>query len=774
LIDEIEENTMSVALTTPLPAEFGSLPVLNLSDPNFTVEGNLILADLRAQGPVCRVEPIGAVGLLRWVDCDAVLRNYKNFSAAFERPTVPGAEEETTINTLLREDPPKHTRVRALMQQAFTPPRVAAMEPHTMEITRKLIDDILRGGNECDFVHDFALPLPSTVMSGLLGVDPSMTETFARWAASMMGVHTALVIADETARQQRFAELARDAKDMEAYLKERIEERRSSPQQDLISYFIQAAEGGDRLTEREVLTLSKLCVIAGNDLTTQAIALTLNSLLDHPDQMELLANDLSLAANAFEEGLRFNGPVITLQRQALRDVEIAGVTVPAGCLVAPVVSSANHDETVFENPEVFDIRREIPRILSMSSGNHLCIGQPLARLEARVALEEWFSRVSSFERSGAPAPVEQIGLKGFETLPVAFRLRPAPVPKAPEESVAQQMATAEKIDAMSDHELGLDKRQSMTVKVAGLWDVSSNTKLFALTHSGGGLLPKFTPGSHIVVHMRDGGKVYRNSYSLINGGYGEGLAYFIAVQLAPDSKGGSKYMHEKVQRGDELAISVPANYFPTAEHAVKHLLIAGGIGVTPALSQRSHLKLQEERVELHYTFRNAETAAFVPFLTFQSDPNVHLYDGSQGQRLDIPALLRRQPEGTHVYTCGPSGLMDAAVKAAEALGWPEESIHVERFGAGPVKGDEPFEAVCQLSGKTVQVSETGSLLDALEAAGIEIPFACRAGNCGSCEVDVVAGTIIHRDTVLSAAERAKGVTMLSCVSRGKDTLTLNV
>ncbi|MDQ1622903.1 MAG: dimethylamine monooxygenase subunit [Actinomycetota bacterium] len=219
---------------------------------------------------------------------------------------------------------------------------------------------------------------------------------------------------------------------------------------------------------------------------------------------------------------------------------------------------------------------------------------------------------------------------------------------------------------------------------------------------------------------------------------------------------------------------MPANYYPTAEHAVKHLLIAGGIGVTPALSHRSHLKLQEERVELHYTFRNAESAAFVPFLTFQCDPNVHLYDGSQGQKLDIPALIRRQPEGTHVYTCGPPGLMDATVKAAEALGWPEESIHVERFGAGPVKGDEPFEAVCQLSGKTVQVGETGTLLDALEAAGIEIPFACRAGSCGSCEVDVVAGTIIHRDTVLSAAERAKGVTMLACVSRGKGALTLNV
>ena len=219
---------------------------------------------------------------------------------------------------------------------------------------------------------------------------------------------------------------------------------------------------------------------------------------------------------------------------------------------------------------------------------------------------------------------------------------------------------------------------------------------------------------------------------------------------------------------------MPANYFPTAEHAVKHLLIAGGIGITPLLAHRSHLKLLEQRVELHYTFRSAETAAFVPFLGFQSDPNVHLYDDSLGQKLDVPALIRRQPEGTHLYTCGPAGLMDAAINAAEALGWPAESIHVERFGAAPRKGDEPFEAVCQLSGKTVKVGATEHLLDCLEHAGIEVPFGCRAGSCGTCEVGVLAGKIIHRDTVLSAAERAEGKKMLACVSRGQGSLTLEV
>jgi cytochrome P450 len=142
------------------------------------------------------------------------------------------------------------------------------------------------------------LLLRCSVMSGLLGVDASMMETFARWAKSMMGGNTANAIKDEAARQKRYEEIARDAKDMEAFLKEKMEERRKSPQHDLVTYLLQAAEGGDKLTDREVLTLMKLCIIAGNDLTTQALALTLDCLLENPEQMRVVASDLSLTAHA--------------------------------------------------------------------------------------------------------------------------------------------------------------------------------------------------------------------------------------------------------------------------------------------------------------------------------------------------------------------------------------------------------------------------------------------------------------------------------------------
>src|SRR5262245_28138166 len=393
-------------LTQPVPAGFDALPVLDVAAPSKTFGANRRMAVLRAAGPLCQVQPLDALGLLRWDDCDRVLRDPDTFSSAFAKnKPVPGAEAETTFDTLLWQDPPDQQRVRGLVQQAFTAQRVAAMEPHTREIVRGLLDRIMARGDGCELHHDFALPLPSYVMSGLLGVDESMMDTFNHWAMSVFhGPGPAWLIPDKAARDRRLAEIARDARDMEAFLKERVEAVRKAPGHDLISYVVQASDGGRKLSEREVLTLLKLFVIAGNDVTTAAIELTLYALATHPDQMRRLADDTSLAANAFEEALRFQGPVMTLRRLVTRETELAGLTVPRGCVVAPVVASANHDEAVFEHPELFDIRRRITRILTFGSGVHQCLGQLLGRLEARIALEEWFARVSAFTLAGPPEP----------------------------------------------------------------------------------------------------------------------------------------------------------------------------------------------------------------------------------------------------------------------------------------------------------------------------------------------------------------------------------
>ena len=176
-------------------------------------------------------------------------------------------------------------------------------------------------------------------------------------------------------------------------------------------------------------------------------------------------------------------------------------------------------------------------------------------------------------------------------------------------------------------------------------------------------------------------------------------------------------MHEKVHAGMELEISVPANNFPVAENASRHLLIAGGIGITPIFEQRLEIRgRRRELCELHYAFRSAASAGLVEMLELESDPNVHLYDNSLGHRLDVVSLLRSRPDRdeTAIYVCGPERLMDEVSEVAVGLGWPKELVRYERFGAPRRADDEPFTVVCQRSGREIEVGGRETLLEALE------------------------------------------------------------
>ena len=312
--------------------------------------------------------------------------------------------------------------------------------------------------------------------------------------------------------------------------------------------------------------------------------------------------------------------------------------------------------------------------------------------------------------------------------------------------------------------------------MARVRDLAQNIKMFRFVHPSGGLLTRFTAGSHIVIHMQDGDVVHRNPYSLLNCEYGNGQTYIIAVALDPKGKGGSRYMHEKLRAGMELEISVPANNFPVAESATKHLLIAGGIGITPIFAHRLELRGRRQRCELHYTFRSANSAALVDMLELESDPRVHLYDNSVGHRLDVVALLRAEPnpDKTAVYVCGPERLMDEVIKVALRLGWPKELVLYERFGAPRRADDEPFTVVCQRSGRELVVGGDETLLEALERSGYAAPFSCRSGSCGACELPVIEGEVVHRDSVLSAEEKDEGRKILACVSRAKKRLVLAI
>lgn len=276
-----------------------------------------------------------------------------------------------------------------------------------------------------------------------------------------------------------------------------------------------------------------------------------------------------------------------------------------------------------------------------------------------------------------------------------------------------------------------------------------------------GQLPGFSSGSHVVVHMPLGERSLRNAYSLLSDP-ADRQRYRIAVRLQDESRGGSRFMHEQVKAGDRLHLSPPANLFAPSSLARHHLLIAGGIGITPFLSYLPELQGRAASFSLHYAFRGGLTDAYLDSLRVSLGARLHSYDAEAGRFLDLAALLGDQPLGTHVYVCGPASLIAAVREQAARLGWPASRVHWEVFAA-PEPG-QPFVAQLARSGRAIEVGSDFSLLEALEQAGVEVPSLCRGGVCGQCATAYLDGAVEHRDAFLSAAERS--TTLMPCVSRG--------
>ena len=305
------------------------------------------------------------------------------------------------------------------------------------------------------------------------------------------------------------------------------------------------------------------------------------------------------------------------------------------------------------------------------------------------------------------------------------------------------------------------------VRVAEIAAVATAIKRFRLV-SLGEILPPFSAGSHVTVTLKTAaGKTIRNSYSLMGNRTDTSQGYEISVLKTQNSRGGSEFLHDAVTVGTELTISGPSNLFPIDVRGKKFVLFAGGIGITPIMSMADQLTELNQPFELHYGFRSQEFAAYADHLVARYGSRVALYPQDKGKFIPLAEVLRHQKLGTHMYVCGPAPMIDAALAAGRAEGWPEQSLHSERF-LSPT-GGTPFQAVLTRSGKIIQVGETQSLLEAIEEAGIAAPYLCRGGVCGQCECKVTAldGELDHNDHVLSQAERKKADRLMICVSRIK-------
>jgi cytochrome P450 len=369
---------------------------------------------LREQAPVYRNQALGFWALSRHADVLAAFRDTERFSSrhgvSLDRDVF--HEHAHATMSFLAMDPPRHTRMRALVSRGFTPRRVAALEPRIRAIAVRHLD-AFRDRGACDFIRDFAGKLPMDVISELVGVPEPDREELRTW--SDLVVHR-----DEGVEGIPKAAIESSLK-LVQYFTAMLAERRARPRDDLTGALIGAEIDGDRLSDREIIGFLFLMIIAGNETTTKLLGNALYWLWRNPSQRERLRRDPGLIESWVEETLRYDNSTQALARLVAADVELRDTKLRPGDKVVLLIGSANRDERVFSEPDRFDLLRDTRASLSFGNGTHFCLGASLARLEGRVALEEVWKRFPDYEVVPAGCVrVHSVNVRGFAALPLEF------------------------------------------------------------------------------------------------------------------------------------------------------------------------------------------------------------------------------------------------------------------------------------------------------------------------------------------------------------------
>lgn len=314
----------------------------------------------------------------------------------------------------------------------------------------------------------------------------------------------------------------------------------------------------------------------------------------------------------------------------------------------------------------------------------------------------------------------------------------------------------------------------LKVRVVNITEETPTIKRFTLQAFDNKMVPFFSGGSHITTYLPHPSGTLERQYSLFNITAEKGL-FEIAVLLGENSNGGSSYWHQSVHVGDELSVSFPKNYFSLSFRAKHHVFYAAGIGITPFLSMMTELAEKDHSFELHYAAKSKEQCAFYEYLQ-KAYPNKCFFYFSVGEETNrlSPKTLMDHRIGTHVYFCGPESMIQDFVIAANSYGYPSYNIHFERFQTPKDKERHPFQVILKRSKKMLEVPGASSLLDVLLQNGIKVPYSCRVGGCGTCEVKVIEGEVAHLDLFFTDEQLSSNQVMLTCVSRGVGQLVLDL
>ena len=398
----------------------------NPFDPRLRSNPYEVFREMREEDPVHWSQAMQSWLLTGYDDILAVLRDHAHFSSERSRATNPFVKELEKFReasgpagrtpTMLSLDPPAHTRMRNLVNKAFTPRVVERMKPHIQDIADELLD-ALPDREHIDIVHDLAVPLPVIVIAETLGVPPEERERFKAWSTDVAGTLAGPFQPPAVMDRARVSSV-----ELAEYFHEQLELRRRQPREDLLSALLAAEEQGDLLSEDELLATLVLLLVAGNETTTNLIGNGMLALLKERDQLRRVQDDPTLLGPAVEEMLRFDGPAQITSRIVAEDMTFQGKNFEAGQVVLCVLSAANRDPARFPDPDRFDIARTDNRHLAFGMGIHYCLGAPLAVAEAQVAISTLLRRYPDAESTlETPEWAASFILRGLKSLPVVAK-----------------------------------------------------------------------------------------------------------------------------------------------------------------------------------------------------------------------------------------------------------------------------------------------------------------------------------------------------------------
>ena len=383
-----------------------------------------VFSVMRRFQPVAHIKRYGLWVVFKYEDAKRVLTDHATFSSDFSN--IPGAlaSQREIAHNIITSDPPMHTKLRGLVTRAFTARTVGNLEPRIAALTHEMLDAVSESG-QMDLVDDLAYPLPVVVISEMLGIPAEDRAQFRVWSDEL--VRSADDLFGDRKKMGPPADEAAGTplvmQGMGPYLHEIIEDRRRHPREDLISGLIAAEVDGEQLTEAELMSFCSLLLVAGNVTTTNLIANTILTVLEHPNELARLQAEPDRLPAAIEEVLRYRSPVQFMFRIAKRPVELSGHTIEPGNVVLAIIGSANRDEAKFPQANRFIVDREANQHIAFGQGIHYCLGAPLARLEGRVALSIMLSRLHDLRRAtaGPLPPGDALILHGVRHLPLRFK-----------------------------------------------------------------------------------------------------------------------------------------------------------------------------------------------------------------------------------------------------------------------------------------------------------------------------------------------------------------